>query len=367
MFERKRKRAYKKKKKNLLINRDFIFENLIYIYSFNFFCKTIFIIFLSILLKLVILWKKKKKLLKIKNSENIITNQIHKNINESSEYFACFCAKARKENKYVRELISYYSKIGVEKFIFGDNNYIGTEKLTDVIQDYVDSGQVDIYEIFGSNISQNEFCQYIYEKYKNKCKWFLFFDLDEYLEVYFENKKPLMLQDFLTNKNFDKCESLLFNWVIYTDNDLLYYDNRPLLERFTSFSYNNRANVYVKSIVRGGLNKTIFYPKKSNHVPDSNVIICDSIGRIRTRYNPFTIQPPVFDYGILKHFATKTTEEFIEKTKRGYNGNIPLKPEDRIIVFFSHNKFTEEKLKLFEKGFNKSFDTIKYRFRKNSN
>ena len=104
MFERKRKRAYKKKKKKLLINKDFIFENLIYIYSFNFFCKTIFIIFLSILLKLVILWKKKKKLLKIKNLENNITNQIHKNINESSEYFACFCAKARKENKYINEL-----------------------------------------------------------------------------------------------------------------------------------------------------------------------------------------------------------------------------------------------------------------------
>ena len=94
MMEKQRKRKDKK--------RDLIIENLKYIYSINFVCKIIFIIFLSGLLRLEILWKKKKKLLKIKNSENIITNQIYKNINESSDYFACFCAKARGENKYAR-------------------------------------------------------------------------------------------------------------------------------------------------------------------------------------------------------------------------------------------------------------------------
>ena len=355
MMEKQRKRKDKK--------RDLIIENLKYIYSINFVCKIIFIIFLSGLLRLEILWKKKKKLLKIKNSENIITNQIYKNINESSDYFACFCAKARGENKYARELIPYYSKLGVEKFIFGDNNYNGTEKLTDVLQDYVDSGLIDIYEIFGSDIRQADFYQFIYEKYKNKCKWFLYLEFDEYLYVHFENNKSLILQDFLTNKTFDKCEAVLFNWLIYTDNDLLYYDNRTLLERFTSPKYDSKANTYVKSIVRGGLNKTIFYPKKSSHVPDSKVIICDSKGRILTKYNVFGVSPPVFDYGVLKHFTTKTAEEYVNKTKRGVNGNVVLKPEDRIMVFFSHNKFTEEKLKIFEKGFNKSFSSIKSRLR----
>ena len=48
------------------------------------------------------------------------------------------------ENLYSRELISYYMNLGVEKFVFGDNNLRGTEKLSDVLQDYISNGIVDI-------------------------------------------------------------------------------------------------------------------------------------------------------------------------------------------------------------------------------
>ena len=64
-------------------------------------------------------------------------------------YDACFVALGREENKYVRELVEYYSKIGVEKFIFGDNNLPNTEKLSDVLQDYIKDGIIDIIELFG--------------------------------------------------------------------------------------------------------------------------------------------------------------------------------------------------------------------------
>ena len=111
------------------------------------------------------------------------------------------------------------------------------------------------------------------KKYNRKCNWFLLFDFDEYLEIFFEKGKNLILKDFLTDKIYDKCEAILFNWVIYTDNDLLFYDNRPLIERFTTPNFQTFANMYVKSIVRGGLNKTIFLPNKSNHVPERKVKI----------------------------------------------------------------------------------------------
>ena len=58
----------------------------------------------------------------------------------------------KKINKYARELVLYYSKIGVDKFIFGNNNYIGVEKLADVLQD------------FGSDMGQAEFTQNMYKK-----------------------------------------------------------------------------------------------------------------------------------------------------------------------------------------------------------
>ena len=48
----------------------------------------------------------------------------------------------------------------------------------------------------------------------------LFLDFDEFLEVHFENNKSLILKDFLENKIFDKCEAVLFNVLVHTDNNL---------------------------------------------------------------------------------------------------------------------------------------------------
>ena len=72
----------------------------------------------------------------------------------------------KMENLYSRELIEYYRSIGVEKFVFGDNNKPNTEKLSDDLQDYIKSGVVDMLEIFGSLIGQGEFYGIMYEKYK---------------------------------------------------------------------------------------------------------------------------------------------------------------------------------------------------------
>ena len=94
------------------------------------------------------------------------------------EYFACFGGMARLENLYIRDLIAYYLSIGFEKFIIGDNNFPNVEKLSDVVQDYINNGIVDIIEIFGSSIPQQEFYGIIYEKYKTKCAWISFFYFD---------------------------------------------------------------------------------------------------------------------------------------------------------------------------------------------
>ena len=281
-----------------------------------------------------------------------------KNNNTNNNYFACFVGMGRQENKYIREIIDYYSKLGVEKFILADNNLENTEKFSDVIQDHIDNGLVDIKEIFGSDMGQSELYKDTYEKYRNQCKWFLLFDLDEFLEVHFEKDKSLTLKEFLTNVIFNKCEAILFNWVIYGDNELIHYDNRSVVERFTEAYFEDRDNHFVKSILRGGLNKTVFVPKKSNHVPERGVTICDSKGDIRESYNAYNINPPIFDYGYLKHFTTKTAEEYCEKIIRGQPRNMGYDPAERVQCFFLHNRFSEEKLKVFENKFNRTFNPI---------
>ena len=280
---------------------------------------------------------------------------------KKDNYYACFVGMGKQENKYVKELIEYYLKLGVEKFILGDNNLRNTEKLSDVLQDYIDDGIIEIIELFDSACGQSELYNITYEKYKTKCNWFLLFDFDEYLEVHFEQGKNLVLKDFLSNKIFNKCEAILFNWLIYTDNNLIYYDKRPLNKRFTEPFYECVDNIYVKSIVRGNLNKTIFLPNKSNHVPEKKVKICNSLGKIIKHYNPFSVNPPIFDYGYLKHYTDKTAEEYCDKIIKGAPRKVVFNVHERLNIFFKHNTFSLKKLNVFGRKFKRKFNPNSFR------
>ena len=298
---------------------------------------------------------------KNQDEKDKIQEKINKNDDKNrAHYFCCYVAMGRNENRYVRFIVDYYTKLGVDKFIFADNNLPNTEKFEDVIKDYIDNGTVDIIEIFGVLMGQAEFYSIVYQKYNRTCDWFAFFDFDEYLYLLDDNKTETDLQTFLSNKKFDKCETVLFNWLIYDDNDLVYYDPRPDVERFTRPDFKSRGNIYVKSIVRGNINKKIFIKLKSNHVPEPYIKCCKSNGEIVRRYNPFNLQPWVHEYGYLKHFNTRTAEEFVTKIKTGFPNGGTFDPADRIGLFFIRNKFTQEKLEVFEKAFNKKFDASRY-------
>ena len=281
----------------------------------------------------------------------------HLNKDPNFEYFYCFCAMGRKENLYLRELINYYINLGVEKFVFGDNNSPDTEKMSDVLQDYINNGTVDIIDIIGNRIGQGEFYGIMYQKYKNRCKWLSFFDFDEYLVMNFEVGKHISVQEYLSNKIFDKCDVVLINWLMYGDNDYVYYNKNPLKDRFTKPDFFNYANKFVKSIVRGNINKKVFGYRSSCHMPNDNLRLCNSIGE-KANYIVDIVYPPVLDYAYLAHFNTKTSEEFVEKTNRGLPGKInhPRNIRDSIRLFFNHNKFSRKKMEMFSKKFNLSYD-----------
>ena len=119
-------------------------------------------------------------------------------------------------------------------------------------------------------------------------------------------------------------------------------------------------------MVRGKINKKVFTAYTSCHCPNWKVITCDSMGNIQD-YLTDNITPPLFKYAYLIHFNTRTAEEFVGKVKRGYAGNKYPDLEGSVEKFFWSNKYTEEKLRVFEKFFNHSFRVIRYRFSKNKN
>ena len=299
--------------------------------------------------------------------DNIILKSIDHNIRKKDikpepnfEYFCCFCSMGKEENLYVRELINYYLSLGVKKFVLGDNNLPNTEKLSDVLQDYIKNGIVDIIDIIGSTIGQGDFYGKIYQKYKNKCQWLMFFDFDEYLVIHNKYGKHISIQEYLTYNNFTHCDAILFNWLMYGDNGYIYYNKRPLMERFTTPDYFNYANKFVKSIVRGNLTGKVFGKGNTNHQPNEMLSLSNSLGE-KPKYFSEAVIPPNFKNAFLMHFNTKTVEEYANKIKRGYPGNHSEPSIERIKLFFIHNEFTLKKLKMFEKKFNITF---KKRFKK---
>lgn len=280
------------------------------------------------------------------NNKNSYTNKSY-----SSSYFSCFVTMVKLENKYLREVIEYYKKLGLDKFFIADDNSLSSEKISDVIQDYIDEGYIEIFDIREQHFTQKYFFEFSFDKYKSRCKWMLYFDVDEYLE--FIDKK-ITINDYLSQDRFNKCEVIKINWVMYINDDLLYYDNRPLEERFQTPTYVKENVRTVKSIVRNDSRRNPWIRNSGPHEPTRGLYSCDSLGRY-SPYHSGTIYPPILSYCYLKHYHYKSVEEYVFKIKKGLYNGTKFDVNQKIKVYFDRNKYSKVKMELFEKMLNKSF------------
>ncbi len=355
---------YEIEKKNLLKIKTF--KNLkkkkenndkVKIREINIFC---FVLLIIVFFIIKALFKRENNLNQsILRGEQTKKNYLYDNNNTSEKqnedelkYFACLCTIGKMENLYARFLVQYYRNIGFEKFIFVDNNQNNSQVLSDVLQDYINNGTVDIINHIGEKFRGALYNEEIYQKYKNRCEWLGFFDFDEYLVMFSDEGKNITIKEYLTNPRYDNCEGIEINWVLYYDNDNPHYENKSLNERFTKPNFQNYDNRFVKSMVRGNLSKPIF--TITLHQPNLNLKLCDSDGKPAIYY-PDCIFPPKFKYAYLMHYSTKSPEEFIEKMRKNFPDK-KLNYEELVENYFSINNFTIEKLKSFENKLNMTFD-----------
>lgn len=269
------------------------------------------------------------------------------------------CCIGRQENRYINEFINHYLSIGVDKIYIYDNNYDGEEFFEDVIPSELLNNKVEIIDYRNKSICQLKSYQDCYNKHNNEYDWILFIDCDEYLHMnHFDN-----IKDFLTQDKFNDYQLIHINWMVYSDNNNIKYENKPLKERFTepvkplnwAKTKNIPENNLIKSIVRGKINSIDIKWIATPHTPVShNLKCCNASGKpcLAISYlNAFD-----FDHAYFKHYTTKTIEEWLDiKTKRGFpDGNKDhFKKINIIDEFFKTNEVTEEKLKYIEsRGFN---------------
>lgn len=268
----------------------------------------------------------------------------------------CLCTIGKKENLYASEFVNHYKKIGYDKVFIYDNNDIDDEKFEDVLYKQITNNFVKIinYRGYRGKKQHPQFDAFIdcYEKNKNKYDWLSFFDFDEFLEI----KRHKNIKNYLNDKRFKKCSNIKINWLSFSDNNLLHYKNIPVQKRFTTPVYNFYRNIVIKSTVRGNLKFNYWKGMENPHSSNNrNLTACNSIGKIIDPINYYS-SPFNYKFSYIKHYSTKTIEEYCYKSKRG-RSDIRVKLNKKTLkkyfnYFFKLNKKTKAKIDYFNKCFN---------------
>ena len=276
-------------------------------------------------------------------------------INRNKSLKVCLCTIGKKENLYASEFVAHYKKIGYDKIFIYDNNDIEDEKLEDALYGQISSNFVKIinYRGYRGKRQSPQTDAYIdcYGKNKNNYDWLSFFDFDEFLEL----NKSKNIKEYLSNTKFKKCANIKINWLIFSDNDLLYYENNSLQKRFTKPLYQDKANIFIKSTVRGNLKFNYWRSMANPHSSSNYLTACNSEGNI-IGPTKFYNSPFSNEYAYLKHYSTKTIEEYCNKIKKG-RADLSIKLDNETLKnyyynFFDRNKNTKEKIDYFKKTFN---------------
>ena len=175
----------------------------------------------------------------------------------------------RLENRYAVEWVEYYKQLGIDHIYIADNNYDGEEHFEDVLQQYLDEQFITILNYRNVEKVQKVAYTEIYNQISKDYDWICIFDFDEFLTF----TKDKNIKEYLSRDCFKYKDQILINWLSYTDNNLIYDDGRPCLERFTELLDPNicvrnkfeQENKIVKHKIKTPASAGVFYTQMSVH------------------------------------------------------------------------------------------------------
>jgi len=263
----------------------------------------------------------------------------------------------KNENNYIKEYIEYYKSLGIDTIYLCDNNDIDGETPEDVIKEYIDSGFVQYKNIRGINEYQLQCYNTMYNELSSKFDWIAFLDADEFLVL----KKHSNIKSWLSQTKFQHTDQILIEMVNYGDNDLLKVENNfSVLQRFTKscnecgltplthpYTIDNgnaliNADYVIRSIIKGKLKNIEF--KCNQCVYDIKTV--NTLGEIVL---PRAHQLPCNGDAIIKHYNTKTLDEFLKRCENDvrYANNLSF-INSKLISFFTKSTYTIEKYHMIQ-------------------
>ena len=299
-----------------------------------------------IFLMIILFTNVKRELIKFfKNKFNISIFENNSYYNEIIKKMKiCICTLGKEENRYIREYVQHYEKYGVDKIFLYDNNNVNGERFESVIGDYIEKGLVEIINWRGKKKVLFKIMNACYRENFDKFDWLIFYELDEFIHL--SNYSNIKL--FLNEEKFNKCNLIYLNLLCHTDNNLLFYENKSLAERFPEIAPITRRGgklLEIKCIMRGHIPGLII---KSNHECNRKYINCNGFGHLNKHKRRFATEND-YKYYYIDHYYSKSTEESINKINKGDAQWRKLGfTLHRIDKYFSQSEFTEEKRVMIE-------------------
>ena len=302
-------------------------------------------------------------------------------MNKKTNLKVAVCCIACQENAYIREWVEHYKKLGVDKIFLYDNNksWEANEHFEDVINDYIESGfveKIDKRDVVFPDFQASNY-NACYNEHKDDYDWICFFDCDEFLEL----KKFDNIKDFLSQDKFKDFQIIKVNWLSYNDNGNIYKTEGGVQERFPVPSDITKEKIIwenrlLKSIVRCGLSLdkmrigihtpipvingqplmvNISYPNfremkqdiESKTKWEYRVCFADGEESFDICFpNCYTPGEPKYDDAVLKHYRTKSCQEYVEtKVNRGFQDC--SKSILNSGTYFYFNEYSDDKIKYF--------------------
>ena len=273
----------------------------------------------------------------------------------------CICGY---ENDYLRDWVEYYKNLGFTNILLYDHNDSDGEDIHDVINDYINNGFVIVVNVKDMPLAMFPSYNNCLKQFGNSYDWIAYFDVDEYLCL----TKHKTIEEYI-NSFSNEIDCIQINQMNMDDNDLLYNDGRPLIERFTrpikKYLYNEADNVIentvVKSIIKctkHNINKALFY---NPHFPDYCECYANGNGN-KLLKGWYATNDIYWETAYIKHFGKKTITEFLyNKILKGtpdISYHRHLEHNDLEKTFFTFNKHTKEKDEIVKKFYKDNKDTI---------
>ena len=256
--------------------------------------------------------------------------------NKNNEIKVCMCSPVKKENHYLKEFVQHYKSYNVDKIFLYDNNDLNGEHLESVLNEYVHKNYVQIINFRGKNKALFDMMNDCYKNNYLNYDWLIFYEIDEFIHL----KNYSDIKKFLNRYEFNKCQTIQLNWLMHTDNDKIYYEDKPLKIRFPTEAKFVKVTA-IKSILRGKISNVTI---NCVHRINNDLITCNGIGNI-THLDGAGTTLLDYEYSYIDHYFCKSTEEFVNKINKGdalYINQENLK--DRIRVYFAINNRTKEKV-----------------------